>query len=327
VSHGGDDGLPEEHEEHVNHEAWVIPYADLLTLLMAMFIALFAMSSVDMDKFKSLSIGFNEALGGGELSTGVFDPSKGGDGPLDGEGNGISPQSGGEVGIDKQPKSDSLLAQVLQQRNEQQAGQAQERASLQGVEDAIQAAAIEGGFEASLDTRQEERGLVVTVVTDQVLFPSGSADLGAPGLDILHVVGEALKSVDNEIIVEGHTDPVPIATDRYRNNRDLSNARASSVVSYFESLGIDGARLSSVGWADKHPLPGTDNATEEGRARNRRVEIVVVSKQVQKVLEDAHLSDAPIDESTGAEITTPGETTVDGGIGSIAPNLGEDSGH
>ena len=71
MSHGGDDGLPEEHEEHVNHEAWVIPYADLLTLLMAMFIALFAMSSVDIDKFKSLSIGFNEALGGDELSTGV----------------------------------------------------------------------------------------------------------------------------------------------------------------------------------------------------------------------------------------------------------------
>src|SRR6478735_1685094 len=71
MSHGGDDEIHEEHEEHVNHEAWVIPYADLLTLLMAMFIALFAMSTVDISKFKSLAIGFNEALGGGKLDAGV----------------------------------------------------------------------------------------------------------------------------------------------------------------------------------------------------------------------------------------------------------------
>src|SRR3954452_10744556 len=121
MSSGHDDGLlPEEHEEHVNHEAWVIPYADLLTLLMAMFIALFAMSTDDMDKFKSLSLGFNEALGGGELSTGVFDPNDGGKGPLDGEGNGVSPQAGGQIGPDKQPDSDSLLAKILQQKNDEQ---------------------------------------------------------------------------------------------------------------------------------------------------------------------------------------------------------------
>src|SRR3954471_6966449 len=67
----GDDGLPEEPEEHVSHDAWVIPYADLLTLLMAMFIALFAMSTVDVTKFKAFAIGFNEALGGGKLDAGV----------------------------------------------------------------------------------------------------------------------------------------------------------------------------------------------------------------------------------------------------------------
>ncbi|HEX5094638.1 MAG TPA: flagellar motor protein MotB [Acidimicrobiia bacterium] len=321
MSHGGDGGLPEEHEEHVNHEAWVIPYADLLTLLMAMFIALFAMSTVDMDKFKSLSLGFNEALGGGELSTGVFDPSKGGDGPLDGEGNGVSPQDGGEIGPDKQPKSDSFLASLLQQKLEEQVGQAQEREALEGVQHAIEAAAEEGGFNGSLETRQEERGLVVTVVTDQVVFPSGSAQIEGPGLDILHVVGEALKSIDNEVIVEGHTDPEPIQNSVYRNNRDLSNARASSVVTYFESLGIDGARMSSVGWADKHPLPDADNSTVEGRARNRRVEIVVVSKQVQKVLEDNHLGNTPVDPSTDG-VDTPAEERVDGGIDSIEPNLG-----
>src|SRR2546423_15272837 len=71
MSHGGDDEVHEEHEEHVNHEAWVIPYADLLTLLMAMFIALFAMSTVDVTKFKAFALGFHEALGGGKLDAGI----------------------------------------------------------------------------------------------------------------------------------------------------------------------------------------------------------------------------------------------------------------
>src|SRR5882672_8671358 len=97
----GDSGeLPEEHEEHVNHEAWVIPYADLLTLLMAMFIALFAMSTVDVTKFKAFAIGFNEALGGGKLDAGVGGTanatstqvgSGSGDGPL--TGGSLIPQS------------------------------------------------------------------------------------------------------------------------------------------------------------------------------------------------------------------------------------------
>ena len=73
MSGGGGDELQEEHEEHVNHEAWVIPYADLLTLLMAMFIALFAMSTVDVSKFKAFAIGFNEALGGGKLDASIVD--------------------------------------------------------------------------------------------------------------------------------------------------------------------------------------------------------------------------------------------------------------
>src|SRR3954463_7367266 len=93
MSHGGDDEIHEGHEEHVNHEAWVIPYADLLTLLMAMFIALFAMSTVDVTKFKAFSIGFNEALGGGKLDAGVGGTGNAtstqvgrtnGDGPLNG---------------------------------------------------------------------------------------------------------------------------------------------------------------------------------------------------------------------------------------------------
>src|ERR1700746_3349099 len=98
MSQGSDDEVHEEHEEHVNHEAWVIPYADLLTLLMAMFIALFAISTVDTVKFKSLAIGFNEALGGGKFNPSVLDGSNPQDpSPIPGNGDGNGPGQGGSL--------------------------------------------------------------------------------------------------------------------------------------------------------------------------------------------------------------------------------------
>src|SRR5476649_210285 len=96
MSHGGDDELPEEHEEHVNHEAWVIPYADLLTLLMAMFIALFAMSTVDVSKFQALALGFNEALGGGKLDSGIGGTANATSTQI-GSGSGNGPLTGGNI--------------------------------------------------------------------------------------------------------------------------------------------------------------------------------------------------------------------------------------
>src|SRR5689334_22027867 len=137
---GGGDELEEEHEEHANHEAWVIPYADLLTLLMAMFIALFAMSTVDTSKFKALAIGFNEALNGPSLDSGVFSHSPG-DSPLDGSGSGLSPQPGGAVGPDHQPKSDKVLETLAQQHANLEAQRSVERQSLEGVEKKIKSEA------------------------------------------------------------------------------------------------------------------------------------------------------------------------------------------
>src|ERR1700681_991991 len=110
----GDYGLPEEHEEHVNHEAWVIPYADLLTLLMAMFIALFAISTVNTSKFKDLALGFNQALGGGKLDNTVFAGSTPKDNsPIAGNGYGTGPGSGGSLVASNNIVTASQLAQLL----------------------------------------------------------------------------------------------------------------------------------------------------------------------------------------------------------------------
>src|SRR6478736_1764581 len=107
-----DDELPEEHEEHVNHEAWVIPYADLLTLLMAMFIALFAMSTVDVTKFKAFAIGFNEALGGGKLDAGVGGTANATSTQV-GRGSGDGPLDGGDIAPASPVNNQSQLQQIL----------------------------------------------------------------------------------------------------------------------------------------------------------------------------------------------------------------------
>jgi chemotaxis protein MotB len=108
--------------------------------------------------------------------------------------------------------------------------------------------------------RREERGLVVTVVTDEVLFAPGSADLAAQGRTVLDALVPALRSFDNSLAIEGHTDDRPIATSRFPSNWELSTSRATSVLRY---LGAE--------------RPIGDNGTDDGRAANRRVELVVLS--------------------------------------------------
>ncbi len=314
MSHGGDDGLPEEHEEHVNHEAWVIPYADLLTLLMAMFIALFAMSSVDIDKFKELSIGFSEALGGGELSTGVFKEA-GGEGPLAGDGSGVAPAPGGAIGPDRQPNSNALLAKLMTQMETRALDQGAEQASLDGVRETIEEQVESSGFVGNLEVRLEERGLVVTVVTDQVLFGPGEASLREGARPILTIVADALQSVDNKVFVEGHTDSDPISTPVFPSNLELSGGRGAAVMRFLIDHGMDPQRLSFQGFGEYRPI--ADNATPEGKAKNRRIEIVVQSKLVDKTLEENDLGTDPV------EALDPIGGIVDGGVDlGIAPNLG-----
>lgn len=310
MSHS-EEGHQEEHEEHVNHEAWVIPYADLLTLLMAMFIALFAMSTVDISKFKALSIGFNEALGGGKLDTGVF-AGREGDSPIPGNGNGQGPGTGGQL-VQTDSSSDATsLTQILNQKLDLEAAKTREQESLKQVQQQIENAAKDAGFAGNLSIRLEERGLVVTVITDQVLFDSGKADIRPDGAQLLTVVGNALKSVDNPILIEGHTDNVPISTPQFPSNWELSSGRAGAVARFFEGLGLDRTRLRAEGLADLFPVES--NATPAGRARNRRVEIVVQSKLVDTALHNAGLDQTPV--------TTTPTTALSSGIGGIAPNLG-----
>lgn len=293
--HGHDDGgLPEEHEEHANHEAWVIPYADLLTLLMAMFIALFAMSTVDMAKFKQLAIGFNEALGGGTLDTNVFAGSKN-NSVIPNNNNGGGSSGGGIAGNGASIASGqdaNALQKLLSQIDQIQAKKGKESKTLEDVQQQIVDKAKGLGLQGKLDFEQRDNGLLIRVVSDEVLFASGEADLQPEGQQVLAVVGDAVRNLPNKLIIDGYTDSRPIHSVRFRDNYWLSGARASTVLVYFkDALGIDPARMVAQGNGDQDPIG--DNGTPEGQARNRRVEILVQSTVVDEVIKDNHVTSSP----------------------------------
>ena len=313
MSGGHDDEPHEEHEEHVNHEAWVIPYADLLTLLMAMFIALFAMSSVDQAKFKKVALGLNQALGGDKLDTGVFADGRGAESITGGNGA-TGTGAGGGVGPDKSNPGKDYFKRIADQQSNLDTVRSAERVKFGDVQKEIEKAADKLGLKDKLTFELQERGLVVRVITDDVLFSSGDATLQSQGAEVLKLVGKVLASLDNTVLIEGHTDNRPIRTDRFRNNWDLSAARANSVLMFLaDEMKFDVQRLRPTAWADLHPL--ADNATPEGQAKNRRVEIVVESKIIDQLLEQNHVTDKAVD-SREAEAKS-----ADPRLDEIAPDL------
>lgn len=280
----------EEHEEHVNHEAWVIPYADMLTLLMALFLVLFAVGRVDTEKFKKMAESFRDEFGSGAGEQ-VVDLGGGSGSPLDG-GSGVLDLDAAAV-----PETPSAAAdEALAEKESAEAAATAAAEALDGVRQAVQLHADAAGLGSAIGFRTEPRGLVVAIVTDQVLFDPGRAELQADGLAILDIIADALGETSYDLAVEGHTDARPIATSRYPSNWELSTARATSVLRYLvDAHGLDPARMAAAGYADTRPLDPA--ATAEAEARNRRVEIVVLS--------DVDLSVA---EAPGAGVVVTGQS-------------------
>jgi chemotaxis protein MotB len=263
--------LEEEHEEHENHEAWVIPYADMLTLLMALFMMLFAISSVDLAKFEALAGSLSSALGDGQRSV-----LEGGSGILDGSSPAAVDLPPVQVVRRELPPA---AAAALAREAARAAQQAAEHRVLDELEQLVRERAAAAGVSGSLELRQEARGLVVTVVTDQVLFAPGQAAVQEGGVTILATIAAAVRDLPHRISVEGHTDDRPIGTARYRSNWELSTARATEVVRYLvDEAGIAPARIAAAGYGDTRPVASNDSA--EGRALNRRVEVVVLADVV-----------------------------------------------
>ena len=250
-----------EEEEHENHERWLITYADMITLLMVLFIVLYSISQVDLAKFEKLKAGFNGAGAGEGILEGSENPLEGGNGPLDA----IAPE------LEKE------AAEALHAQQEQQAAFDKEHAALEKTRDQIVEDLSAVGLGNSVHFRFEARGLVVTVVTDRVLFDIGADVLRPEGREFLDHLAGSLGRLPNPLSVEGHTDNTPISGGgRFPTNWELSTARATSVLRYLvETHHLPAPKLSAAGYADQRPV--ADNGTIEGRTANRRVEIVVLA--------------------------------------------------
>ena len=253
MARGRGSGRHSQEAEHDDSERWLLTYADMITLLMALFMVLFAMSSVDEQKFESLQQALSSSFSGK-----IFD---GGQSVQQTGGQQTSPTPSQAAASAIQP----MAGNTPQARNEQE--------DFRRLKAMIDRAVVAQGMAKAVETTIDKRGLSVRVLTDGLFFESGSADLKADAQPLLHKLGAILsKDKVHPVRVEGHTDSEPIS-GLYPSNWELSGARASAVVRSLMSSRISDQRFEAVGRAQLDPVGS--NATAAGRAKNRRVEIVL----------------------------------------------------
>jgi chemotaxis protein MotB len=263
-----------EEEEHVNHERWMVSYADMLTLLMVLFIVLFAISQVDQKKFDALKVGLAGGFGAPSVTTGGTGPvSDAGDAPgalAVGPPQNVLPKTPGDADVDAAKQA----ADRARQQELAELAQA-EADALVKVREQMRKALQKQGLQDSVKFEINERGLVVSILTDQVIFSGDSAVLRDGGARVLSAISPALHSTKNGIIVEGHTNHLGVANPMYPTLWELSTARASTVVRYLVEHDIDPKRLEAAGFGKERPLyPPSDS---RAITQNRRVEVVVLT--------------------------------------------------
>ena len=262
-------------EEHENHERWLVSGYDMMTLLFAVFVVLFAISSTNVSKVKMLQQSLQEAFSGPVLDGGrammqAGDASESNRAAPDPPLPSITPVQAVKAAMSSEESEAD--AQSAAEAAAQLAAQEQE--DFEALKRRIDAAVREAGLGDKVSTTVTRRGLEVRLLTDKLFFDSGSAVIKAAGLPLLGQVGAIIaEEAKHPVEVEGHTDDRPIATAQYPSNWQLSGARAGAVVQRLVAAGVAGDRLSLGGYAARQPVAG--NKTAAGRARNRRVEIVL----------------------------------------------------
>ena len=256
-----------KHEEHANHEAWAIPYGDLITLLLAFFVVMYAMSSVNEGKYRVLSDSLVAAFNGAPKT---MEPIQVGEKQA-GPGTDPSMNLVQAPISQKQPQRSIAPIPMAASMPYDLEGQREE---LAGVADEVEQAMADLIDRELVTVRRHGNWVEVEIKTD-ILFPSGVATLSPPAEQVLAQLADTLKPFPNSIRVEGHTDNRPISTAAFPSNWELSAARAASVVHLFTRAGLDPARLAVIGLGENRP--SQSNATPEGRNANRRVLLVILS--------------------------------------------------
>jgi chemotaxis protein MotB len=268
-----------KHEEHANHEAWAIPYGDLITLLLAFFVVMYAISSINEGKFRVLSDSLNAAFRGNPRT---LEPVQVGE-KSRGSGADIHMSIVQQAMMEGQPRRLLDAIQIQGEGGPATTGADAKPPGKAAHPMAEQLARVADELETALQTlvdadlvavRRHEFWLEVEVRTD-ILFPSGVATLADKAIPALDALAATLLKYPNPLRVEGHTDNRPINTRYYPSNWELSSARAASVVHRFARAGISPSRLSVIGFGEFRPAQSNDTAA--GRNANRRVIIVILA--------------------------------------------------
>ncbi len=258
---------------HENEERWLLTYADMITLLMALFMVLFSISSVNVSKYQTLQASLKSAFSGSVL-TGGRAILQSGSQSTSAHSPATSPVPAIIPVTPNVPKPIDTSAQQISKAMLSASASTAEQSDFQHLKAKLDSYARSHGFSASVQTIITRQGLVVHVLTDKLLFDSGSATLQTAGAPLLDEVASLLKlDHTHPITVEGNTDNQPISNSQFPTNWELSTTRATNVLRYFIAHGVPATRLGAAGYAALHPI--VSNATGAGRARNRRVDIVL----------------------------------------------------
>jgi chemotaxis protein MotB len=277
AAHRGNRRRASHHEaEHENEERWLLTYADMITLLMTLFMVLFAISSVNTSKLDLLSKSLQEAISGKIVSGGASIQESGASDSADKASPTPPIPAIQPVVQTKASTSDSAsTASAARAAASSSNAAAHEEQDFQELKRKIDTYAREHGLQNKLEATVAHRGLVIRLLTDDVLFASGQAVLEPGSQGLLTSISRLLVSeVRHPIVVEGHTDNRPITSAQFPTNWELSTARATQVVRFFIRHGVRPRRLQAAGVAAQRPIDS--NSNDSGRSRNRRVEIVLV---------------------------------------------------
>ncbi|MBI5861636.1 MAG: flagellar motor protein MotD [Rhodocyclales bacterium] len=249
-----------ESDEHENHERWLVSYADFITLLFAFFVVMYAISSINEGKYRVMSDSIVSAF-------------RNVPGTTAGAMVAVSPEAPAPTAIPIHRNPARIKTDQTQVAKKEHL-----RSLAKELNQALAPLMAEGKVTVT------EGALGITVdINASVLFAPGEARLGLEAVRALGAVGRVLGTTDLPIAVSGHTDNIPISTPQFPSNWELSAARAASVVRLFIDTDVDPRRLTAIGYADQRPV--ADNATQDGRQRNRRVAITIESRNPDNPVE------------------------------------------
>ncbi|HEY4348128.1 MAG TPA: flagellar motor protein MotB [Gaiellaceae bacterium] len=261
-------------EEHESSERWLLTYADMITLLLALFIVLWSISSVNISKFAALKQSLSQAFSG-KVMQGNSGILSGGSAPLEPQGTQVQNVEANSSSSPSTFPTPNSISTTISNAINSSMSQAEQR-DLKEIQAEVKKAAAAQGLSGTIHTSIDESGLTIRLLTDKVLFDSGQAVLQPEARPLLQKIGRILAhdSSTNPIRVEGNTDNQPIATSAYPSNWELSAARASAVLERLLSGGLSQERLSVLGYGAQKPV--ASNTTVAGRSRNRHVDIVIL---------------------------------------------------